>query len=710
MDTNSNEKTNVNNLLSVNENLSLDNPALSHSNNHLTVVTNFGYKLATMSLSSNFFENLLILEMELDEKFSMDKLFELVKQYSIAIEYYLQMDPKKATAYQNRMEFLLTNKDTLMQLKKQKDKKNNKENDANKNNTDNTKEKNKNRNDANLRNTIKLRQDDIRDEDISKKLDKVLNLNNSKNESKPSGKNIINNELENQRLNWKEKLKQKKKNATRSSTRSSFNLKKKYFGNVKFDLDFGKTQSVVYVPNKKEESNDDFLLLENKSKSDFKSFYDDLNEIEENESFDEDKKDKNNDNNIQSDKDNKDNKEKKEENDNKINLENIEIKQNKESNEEKKEENKIEDKKGDEDNKKENNKEEKEENKINEIKEEEKKEEKEEEKKDEKEEEKEEEKKVEEKKKEEKNDEKEEKEIEKQKEEKKEEEKKEQNIIEEINTEKDEINTKSIPSETHESPKDDDELEKNLISAELDRILSSQVDENVEEIGDKIQPDEEITSSIESKINTLQKIISHLSIKSNQNEADIEEDEESQTDENKSEFSNSTNNLIKIVKNSNSENTKLSDTLLEKIPVIFQETFLNIENIIKEYMNDFNQYFYKDIFEQFSSGLKEIYDMKYKKYIEIRNDYHNQIKENEYLLENDETLTNEKKEEIQQTIESLNKEQQHQIDVVEDEFKKKIMDNISEFKLNSFKNDSRIQLLEEKVKLDIYSLINEAFY
>ena len=37
-------------------------------------------------------------------------------------------------------------------------------------------------------------------------------------------------------------------------------------------------------------------------------------------------------------------------------------------------------------------------------------------------------------------------------------------------------------------------------------------------------------------------------------------------------------------------------------------------------MNDFNQYFYKDIFEQFSPGLKEIYDMKYKKYIEIRNE------------------------------------------------------------------------------------------
>ena len=42
--------------------------------------------------------------------------------------------------------------------------------------------------------------------------------------------------------------------------------------------------------------------------------------------------------------------------------------------------------------------------------------------------------------------------------------------------------------------------------------------------------------------------------------------------------------------------------------------------------------------------------------------------------------------------------------------KKEIMDNILEFKLNWFKNDSRIQLLEEKVELNIYSLINETFY
>jgi len=69
-----------------------------------------------------------------------------------------------------------------------------------------------------------------------------------------------------------------------------------------------------------------------------------------------------------------------------------------------------------------------------------------------------------------------------------------------------------------------------------------------------------------------------------------------------------------------------------------------------------------------------------------------------------------KKAEIQQTIDSLNEEQQHQIAIIEDEFNRKIIDKITEFKLNSFKKNSGIQLMEEQVKLDIYSLINDSFY
>ena len=127
-------------------------------------------------------------------------------------------------------------------------------------------------------------------------------------------------------------------------------------------------------------------------------------------------------------------------------------------------------------------------------------------------------------------------------------------------------------------------------------------------------------------------------------------------------------------------------------------------------MKDFNEFFYKDIFDQFSSGLKELYELKYNKYIEIRNEYHNQIKEYEFILENDDTIDENRKNEITQTIDSLNEEQQHQIATIEDEFNRKIMEKISEFKMNSFKKNSGIQLLEEQVKLDIYSKINDSIY
>ena len=231
----------------------------------------------------------------------------------------------------------------------------------------------------------------------------------------------------------------------------------------------------------------------------------------------------------------------------------------------------------------------------------------------------------------------------------------------------------------------------------------------------KLKPDEEITKSIDDQIKTLKGIIDNLNIKKTLNENDNnnnDEDEDSQNEESNknSEYSNSNNNLNKISKNEKNIENDLIDSTANKIPAKYLSTYYQVESLLIEYMNNFNEFFYHDIFEQFSSGLKELYELKYKKYIEIRDEYHNQIKEKEYLLENDENLNEEKKNDIQQTIDSLNEEQQHQIDSVEDEFNRKIIDKISEFKLNSFKNNSGIQLLEEQVKLNIYSLINESFY
>ena len=741
MKNNPNENKTSQNPSLVNNSNQQNDKSFSKSTNQLAVVSNNGYRVALTTLSENFFENLLILEMELEDEFALDKLIELVKQYSIAIEYYLQFDPRKAKAYQNRMEYLLTNKDTLVKLKKQKDKEKNINEDNNDKNLNIDKENEKKKKFLKMKtelniNTdyIKLKQDEINAEDFSKKANLVLSSNN-KNEEQISIKDVVKDDLQKQSQSWKEKFKNKKKRQFKINPKLNIQgLKSRYFGgSIGSKLDLRLTVSPQFNSanlNKSEKLNIDDLTI-----SKFKS-KELTNEIKEENIIEEENEEKTKEsqeliNRIKID-DIKEVEEEKTENEEKIEEEKNDKDNNKEV-DEKKDEKKIEENKEDknEDKKEENekdkketqNEEKKEEEKVEEKKEEEKTE----DKKEDKVEEKNEDEKVEEKKEEKIDDKKEEQKVEDKREEKKEEneiiieEKKpeeekpkqqEQNeiIIEEAKEKQEkkddnieQINIDKI-TENNSYPLEDNKitLEYNPIEAEtrLSNLLArteSMNNELEKEMLEKISPDEEIKSSIESQIESLQNIISNLNMKiPSQNENDNEEEEDS-------ELSNSNKNLIKV-KNNN------TNSLIEKIPAKFQETYSFVEDLIHTYMKEFNLFFYKEIFEQFSSSLLELYEMKYKKYIEIRNEYHDQIKENEYTMENEDNLTEQKKEEYQQTIESLKEEQQHQIDVVEDEFNKKIMDKISEFKLNSFKHNSGIQLLEEKVKLDIYSLINQAFY
>ena len=79
-------------------------------------------------------------------------------------------------------------------------------------------------------------------------------------------------------------------------------------------------------------------------------------------------------------------------------------------------------------------------------------------------------------------------------------------------------------------------------------------------------------------------------------------------------------------------------------------------------------------------------------------------------MENHEDYSEDKKSEIQQIIDSLKDEHQNQIAKIEDEFNRLIVSKVNEFKIDSFKNNIGILLIEEKLKLEIYSIINEAFY
>ena len=646
--------------------------SFSKSTNQLAVVSNKGYRIAMTSLPENFFENLLILEMELEDEFALEKLIELVKQYSIAIEYYLQFEPNKAKAYQNRMEYLLTNKDTLIKLKKQKDKEKSVNNENIDKNINIDKENEKRKKFQKMKSQlnvnmdyIKIKQNEINEQDFSKKANLFLSTI-GKSDEHISGKNIIKEDLENQSQSWKKKYRLKKKRPSKVNTKPNL-LKSRYFADSlggKLDIKMSANPQIYSANLKKHLNIDNDLKVSKFNSSELKNEIKDDNIIfEENEEKAKKKQDlinsikiKENENEVKNE-ENEVNKEKKEEKE-------------KENEEKKEEKNEIKEEGKAEENKIDEKKEEKSEEKMEEIDID-------------------------------KLEEKNEIIIEEKKPE--EETKKEQNeIIEEAPKNEENIEQINIDqiAENNQKSQEDDKIPKqaeNRLSLLLARTESMNNDELEKEITEKINPDEEIKTSIESQITSLQNIISNLNLKiSSQNEGDNEEEEDS-------EFSNSNKNLNKVQNNNNG-------SLIEKIPAKFRDTYSYVEELIHTYMKEFNLFFYKDIFEQFSSSLLELYELKYKKYIEIRNEYHDQIKENEYSMENEDNLTEEKKEEYLQTIESLKEEQQHQIDVVEDEFNKKIMDKISEFKLNSFKNNSGIQLLEEKVKLDIYSLINQAFY
>ena len=643
----------------------IEEEPLSRSNNQLTVVSTTGYNMVSTTLPKNFFEGLLILEMELNDEFTMEKLLTLVNQYSLAIEFYLETDPMKAKAYQNRMEYLLTNKDTLVQLQRQKMRKNNE------NNNENEKNAKIIRRSTQFNKTktyVKLKQEDIKSEDISKKVNKVLDTGNLKDDEKKNVINLIEEDIKKQDESWKNKYKKKKKNKLRNSTKVNLGgallLKKKFFGDKKSDLSLKSSYSGDLSKKNKKENNlsagglyeikEDNNIIE-EEKEEAKGKENGKMEQKENNNIIEAKKEEEKEEKIQEEK--KDEENNKDDDNNNFNLDDL-----KEVGEEKiEEENKIEEKI-------------EEENKIEEKKEEGNK--------------------IVEEKKEEEN---------KIVEEKKEEENK---IVEEKKEEENVINT---------NEKEEDNKEINILESFDPNSLPSTMNRTSildEDMIRKIKPDDEISKSIEDQIKYLQNMVSNLEAKdtNNKNDNDNDNEEDEENEDNK----DSEKDIININKTKEKDNKddkkELMDSKINQIPAKFQSAYYQVESLMNEYMNDFNEFYYKEIFEQFSSQLRELYELKYKKYIEIRNEYHTQIKENEYLLDNDENLNEEKKTEIQQTIDSLNEEQQHQIATIEDEFNRKIVDKISEFKLNSFKKNSGIQLMEEQVKLDIYSLINDSFY
>ena len=513
-------------------------------------------------LPESFFEDILLNEMELSEEFSIEKLMALIRLYSQAMEYYLQTDPPQAKYYQGRMEYLLTDKDTLKKLKKQSENITSSSNapsnavstrttNINAGNPENTSIMNKNKKE--LKKTVEYKTDVLSFDDISNKVSSVIEGSQGKGDIR-TAKNIIEEELQKQNDNWKEKMKLKKKNILKNNMEA---------GNNK-GIDFKRKSMNL------KSSTDEKLNLGGKKLEKLKyMFSDDIYEEvkEENEGEGSDKEDEKND--------------------------------------------------------------------------------------------------------------------------------KKEPIIDNLK----DLNIININEEENlkaEENKDEKNSEKPKVEKPRKQSI---VDQNVIR---NVEIDENITNSVNQRMELLNKLIDDIEknkIKDDEDDDNI--DESAENNENK-------NEILEDKKEQNLLSEIHTDVI--KVPAKFQSTYYQLESMMQSYMDDFNNYYYKDIFEQFASKLKEIYDQKYTKYIEVSVEYHTQIKKNEHILENTDNLSEEKKEEIKQIIDSLKDEQQNQIAKIEDEFNRLIVAKVNEFKLNSFKNNSGIQLMEEQLKLDIYSLITESFY
>ena len=638
----------------------------------LTVMTGKNYDIVDISLPNNFFEQIIINEVELSQEFKYEKLNNLVQLYLNAIQYYSSVQPEKVKAYQNRLEFLLTQKETLKNLCKMKSE---------------SEVKSKSSNQLQrVRESVKtkfmIQTEGIKKEDIAKKVKIVLNesTNAKEKENKNNIKNILNNEIENQNKKWKEKLNLKRSQMgtrprLRTSyggrnfftpgpiTRRSLNIETKVdmnrfdksgknmpkFGNIDDDesevddnkslndgeADFLKMFKERHNREDKKDSDDEGSIIDDNFEND-----EILMKIEEVEEEEKDDKIKKSEKNVIKDLENKDNIDnKKEISDNKT-LKGILKKKDNENNETK-EENKETDKKEEQSIEKKDNEENKEvgnnENK---------------------------------------------KENEEDKKEENEEKKEENEVKKEEENNKDKIN-----EEKKNDEEENDELgAKNIIHEDGDNILKDKpfqrkksiVDENILK---DIEPDDEIKKIIEEKMEILNNL----------------KDDNNSGDESTNQSSVNLPTVIKKVD-------------IEDIPPVFQETFISVEEKMKEFIGKLNKHFYNDAFEEYSSKLKELYDAKYKKYIDVNNEYYSSIKEKEFLLENEEDLSEEKKAEIQNIIDSLHEEQKDQIDKLIDECNNNIILSMNEFKQNSFRKNVSLQLLEEQLKLDIYTMINEAYY
>lgn len=138
----------------------------------------------------------------------------------------------------------------------------------------------------------------------------------------------------------------------------------------------------------------------------------------------------------------------------------------------------------------------------------------------------------------------------------------------------------------------------------------------------------------------------------------------------------------------------------KKFAQILDIITLNLEQNPKE----FRENFFSNVIHRLLENVERINFEKINKYTDICRIYNSQIKEMEFLINEDDQHA----ESIGCILDSLKEEKQQELDRMESHYMNLIDDSIQNFKQFGIKNNSSIQLLEEKLKLDIVSQINKS--
>ena len=156
-------------------------------------------------LPENFFERILVLEMNIRNSFQMELLNEMIKLYTGAIEYYESLEDPRFADYQNRMEMLLSDPDILKAMNEHKKQQQQQQDNSN---------VNTNASILKTKSNLKIKLDynkHLIDDNTQKEVTGLLKLKeDNENTTAKNVQSMINDELTKQNDKWKEKLKKKK--------------------------------------------------------------------------------------------------------------------------------------------------------------------------------------------------------------------------------------------------------------------------------------------------------------------------------------------------------------------------------------------------------------------------------------------------------------------------------------------------------------------